>query len=105
MRRVLTITGVLAGFGLAVFASVAVVRTIDGQRQYRQFLATGEQALADGDMYAAIEAFSGALALRPDSMAAYYRRGEAYRAQNRTDEALANFREANRRAPDAAEPL
>jgi tetratricopeptide (TPR) repeat protein len=105
VRRVLTITGVLAGFGLAVFASVAVVRTIDGQRQYRQFLTTGEQALADGDMYAAIEAFSGALALRPDSMVAYYRRGEAYRAQNRTDEALANFREANRRAPDAAEPL
>ncbi len=105
MRRVLTIAGVLAGFGLAVFASVAVVRTVDGQRQYRQFLATGEQALADGDVYAAIEAFSGALALRPDSMVAYYRRGEAYRAQNRTDEALANFREANRRAPDAAEPL
>jgi tetratricopeptide (TPR) repeat protein len=105
VRRVLTITGILAGFGLAVFAAVAVVRTIDGQRQYRQLLAAGEQALADGDAYAAIEAFSGALALRPDSMVAYYRRGEAYRAQNRTDEALTNFREANRRAPDAAEPL
>lgn len=105
MRRVLTIAALLAGFGLAVFGSVAVVRTIDGQRQYRQFLATGEQALAAGDMYAAIEAFSGALALRPDSMVAYYRRGEAYRAQNRTDEALSNFREANLRAPDAPEPL
>lgn len=105
MRRVLTITGVIAGFGLAVFASVAVVRSIDGQRQYRQLLSTGEQALADGDAYAAIEAFSGALALRPDSMVAYYRRGEAYRAQNRADEALANFREANKQAPDAPEPL
>ena len=95
----------MSGFGLTVFASVAVIRTIDGQRQYRQFLATGEQALSDGDTYAAIEAFSGALALRPESMVAYYRRGEAYRAQNRADEALANFREANRRAPEAPEPL
>ena len=34
-----------------------------------------------GNTYAAIEAFSGALALRPDSMVAYYRRGEAYHAQ------------------------
>jgi tetratricopeptide (TPR) repeat protein len=105
VRRVLTVAGVVIALGLAVLASWAVVRSIESQRQYRQLLATGERALADGDSYAAIEAFSGALALRPDSMAAYYRRGEAYRAQNRTDEALTNFREANRRAPDASEPL
>jgi tetratricopeptide (TPR) repeat protein len=105
VRRVLTLTGILAVFGLAVFASVAGIRSIDGQRQYRQLLAAGERALSEGDTYTAIESFSGALALRPDSMVAYYRRGEAYRAQNRADEALANFREANRRAPDAPEPL
>ncbi len=96
---------VVLAFGTLVAGTAAIVERLDSQRQYRRLLTTGEQALGDGDTFAAIEAFSGALALRPESMAAYYRRGEAYRAQNRGDEALTNLREANRLAPDAPEPL
>jgi tetratricopeptide (TPR) repeat protein len=105
VKRVLAAAGVVLAFGALVAGTASLVEGLDSQRQYRRLLETGEQALADGDSFAAIEAFSGALALRPESMAAYYRRGEAYRAQNRGDEALANLREANRLAPDAPEPL
>jgi tetratricopeptide (TPR) repeat protein len=105
VKRVITAAGALLAFGAVVAAAAVVIDRVDRQREYRRLLSSGEQALADGDTYAAIEAFSGAAALRPDSMAAYYRRGEAYRTQNRRDEAEANFREANRLAPDAAEPL
>ena len=45
-------------------------------------------AAAAGETYRAVEAFSGALAFRPNSMVAYLRRGEAYRAQRRDDEAI-----------------
>ena len=38
-------------------------------------------------------------------MVAYYRRGEAYRSQNQELEAVANFRQANRLAPNATQPL
>ncbi len=98
-------TGLVSAVGLVVLGAVAIAWRLDNQRQYLRLLTTGEQALAEADTFGAIEAFSGALALRPDSMAAHYRRAEAYRAQNRLDEALANLREAHRLAPDAAEPL
>ena len=69
-----------------------------------RLLAQGEQALAAGNAYGAIEAFSGALALRPGSMVAYFRRGEAYRTEpaGRGD---GDLREAARLAPDAPQPL
>jgi tetratricopeptide (TPR) repeat protein len=105
VKRVLAIAGLVLAVGAVLAGAVALAWRLDNDRQYRRLLVTGDQALSAGDAFGAIEAFSGALALRPDSMVAYYRRAEAYRAQNRTDEALANLREANRLAPDAPEPL
>ncbi len=105
VKRVLTAAASAALFGLLVAGAVVIVERVDREREYRRLLAAGERALADGDAFGAIEAFSGALVLRPASMAAYFRRAEAYRAQGRTDEALANLREAHRLAPDAPEPL
>jgi tetratricopeptide (TPR) repeat protein len=101
----------LAGLGLGlVVGGVAVVgasifQHLGGERDYRRLLGDGERALRAGNSYAAIEAFSGALAFRPKSMVAHYRRAEAYRAQGRDDEALRDLREAVRLAPDAPEPL
>ena len=88
-----------------VAAAVILVQQLDHDRQYRQLLAEGELALERGQSYQAIEHFSGALALRPTSMAAYYRRGEAYREQRQDDRAIRDLREAARLSPNASQPL
>jgi len=77
----------LAVFGLVItaVAGVLVVQQTTRNRRYLQLLESGQQALDSGNSYLAIEAFSGALALRPQSMVAYYHRGEAYRSQSRAD--------------------
>src|SRR5262249_29227948 len=98
MLVVVAILGSVAG-------GVVVVQRLDRDREYRQLLARGEQALQTGNTYEAIEDFSGALALRPDSMVAYYRRGEAYHADHHDDWAIRDLREASRLAPDAVQPL
>ena len=105
MRRGLIALGVL---GLVVAASVAVWATVgylDRETQYRHFLQDGERAMAAGNAYAALEAFAGAAALRPKSMVAHYRRGEAHLALRRFDEAARDLREAAELAPDAPQPL
>lgn len=104
MNAVKRILALVAVGGLAV-AGVGLLQHVERSRQYQGLLRTGERALQAGNSYAAIEAFSGALALRPDSMAAYYQRGEAYRAQHHDDEAVRDLRQALRLAPDATQPL
>ncbi len=95
----------LAGLVLVAAVAVATVERLNEGRKYRQLLATGEQALSEGRNYVAIEAFSGALALRPASAVAYYHRGEAYGAQAQWQSAVRDLREARRLAPDAPQPL
>jgi tetratricopeptide (TPR) repeat protein len=97
------VLGVVLVAGAA--GAVALYQQISAERHYRRLVAEGEAALAASQTYVAIEAFSGALAFRPDSMVAYLRRGEAYRAQGRNDEAVRDWREAIRLAPDAPQPL
>ncbi|MCC7008907.1 MAG: tetratricopeptide repeat protein [Acidobacteria bacterium] len=101
MRRLAVILASTA----AVVAVVLLVQHLEREREYRRLLAEGEAALADGRSAVAIELFSGALALRPSSMPAYYRRGEAYRAQGFDEQAVRDLREAARLAPTAAQPL
>jgi tetratricopeptide (TPR) repeat protein len=105
LKRLLVLLGLLVTAGGLAAAGVTLVQRLESERQYRRLLAQGEQALSSGNTYGAIEAFSGALALKPGSMVAYYRRGEAYRAQNQPAEAVANLREALRIAPNAPQPL
>lgn len=92
---------------LATIVALAVnaVQQIGHERQVRDLLVKGEQALARGQSYQAIEFFSGAIALRPNSMPAYFRRGEAYRDQRQDDRAVRDFLEASRLSPTASEPL
>jgi len=95
--------------GIVILSAMAVsgilIQRFNADRQYRRLVAEGDRALAAGESYRAVEAFSGALAFRPTSMVAYLRRGEAYRAQRRDDEAIRDWREATRLAPDAPQPL
>lgn len=105
MKRALPFIGLgIVLLGVAG-GGAAIAQRIEGERQYRRLLDAGEQALASGDSYAAIEAFSGALAFRPESMVAHFRRGEAYALQRRIDEAERDLRAASRLAPSAPQPL
>jgi tetratricopeptide (TPR) repeat protein len=78
------------------------------QRNYSNLLSRGDAALRDDQTFSAIEAYSGAIALRPDSMLAYLRRGQTYvRRADRGDlEAAArDFRTASGLDPAATRPL
>jgi tetratricopeptide (TPR) repeat protein len=78
------------------------------QRDYAASLTRGDNALRDDQTFAAIEAYSGAIALRSDSMLAYLRRGQTYqRRGDRGDfEAAArDFRTAAALDPTATRPL
>ena len=105
VKRPLALLGLILVVGGGAIVAAAIYQHISGERHYRRLLADGERALRGGNSYAAIEAFSGALAFRPDSMVAHFRRAEAYRAQQRDDEALRDLRDAVRLAPDAPQPL
>ena len=105
VKRSLALLGLVLVVGGVVVVGATIYQHLDGERRYRRLLADGERAARAGNSYAAIEAFSGALAFRPQSMVAHYRRAEAYRAQGRDDEALRDLREAVRLAPDAPQPL
>lgn len=85
---------------LAVLAGNAVVR----EREYQALLIQGDRALADGQTYQAIEAFSGAIALRQDSMVAHLKRGEAYQLRGEYGAALRDLRVAARLDPSAVRP-
>jgi tetratricopeptide (TPR) repeat protein len=101
VKRALTLV-----VGVVVVAALAaLVGQFDRERQYQGLLASGEEALRDGNSYLAVEAFSGALALRPASMVAFYRRGEAYRTQRHYEAAIRDWKDAHRLAPNAPHPL
>jgi tetratricopeptide (TPR) repeat protein len=95
--------------GVALVALVGAVVSLsdrlERERLYRQLLADGERALRSGQSPVALEAFSGAIALRRDSMVAYYRRGEAYRDERQYDRAVRDLQRARELAPDAPQPL
>lgn len=101
MKLALAVAGLI---GLAVASALAVQQLNRGE-QFRVLMASGDEALGAGSTYAAIEAYSGAMALRPDSMASHLRRGKAYEAQRRQDEAIRDYMEAARLQSGAAEPL
>jgi tetratricopeptide (TPR) repeat protein len=90
----------LAGVGGAL-AYQAAVR----ERDYRALLGRGDAALRDEQTLGAIESYSGAIALRPDSILAHLRRGETYRELGDFDEAARDFRTASDLDPSATRPL
>jgi tetratricopeptide (TPR) repeat protein len=88
--RVLRWTPVKRAFlaGLLVVCCVAAAFELTAtrrERDYLQLVDRGEAALARDDTFAAIEAFSGAIALRDDAMLGYLKRGEAYWRRHQLD--------------------
>jgi tetratricopeptide (TPR) repeat protein len=97
----LTVLVLAAAGGAAAFQAV-------GQRNYSAYLTRGDNALRDDQSFNAIEAYSGAIALRPGSMLAYLRRGQTYQRRGDRgdlDAAARDFRTAARLDPTAPRPL
>ena len=67
------------------------------EASHRDLIRRGDAAMADGDLSVAIEAFSGAIALKGDSMIGYLMRGDAYRLRNELEAALRDLRQAAER--------
>lgn len=72
------VVGVVAAVAL-VLAAALVWLDARQEREYRRLLAAGDAAAANAQTVEAVEAFSGALALQPRSVAARLKRGEVYR--------------------------
>lgn len=92
-------------FALALVGGALAYQAVDREREYRALLSQGDAALQQGGASGAIESYSGAIALRPDSMLAHLRRGETYRQRNDFDAAARDFRRAADLDPSATRPL
>jgi tetratricopeptide (TPR) repeat protein len=100
MKRGLAV-GVLAALLVAVLYGIAVTRR---DAEYRILIERGDAALARDDSFAAIDAFTLAQNLKSDSMAAYLKRGEAYRRRNELDAAQRDLKRATQLDPVAPLP-
>src|ERR1043166_1522783 len=104
MKRFLALVVVL---GVSAVGAASIYQAVARQRDYRSLLTRGDAALHDDQTFEAIEAYSGAIALRPDSMLAYLRRGETYQRRGDRgdlDQAARDFRMATQLDPAAPRP-
>jgi tetratricopeptide (TPR) repeat protein len=102
MKRFLAVVVVL---GMSAVGAASVYQAVARQRDYRIQLTRGDAALREDQTFGAIEAYSGAIALRSDSMLAYLRRGETYQRRGDLDAAARDFRKAAALDPSATHPL
>jgi tetratricopeptide (TPR) repeat protein len=101
VRRLSAILAILALVGIALAIRQAAAR----DRDYRLEIERGDTALRDDKTSDALEAYSGASALRPDSMLAVLRRGETYLLRGEIDAAAKDFARAAELDPLATRPL
>lgn len=90
MRRLLLVLPVAAIAALLAFAYASLT----AERRYYDLVRQGEEALARANSSEAVEAFSGAIAIRSDRMLAWFKRGETYRGRGEVDAALRDLRRA-----------
>jgi tetratricopeptide (TPR) repeat protein len=86
-------------------AGAAVVSTVSGgAREYDRLIAAGDAAVAADQPFQALEAYSVAIALRPDSMLAHLKRGMTYQRHGELENALKDLRRATELDPTATRP-
>ena len=71
MKRILAGSVLLALSAAGVYGYFLSER----ERNYRQQIADGDAALAHDNTFSAVEKFSGAIALKPEAMLGYLKRG------------------------------
>jgi tetratricopeptide (TPR) repeat protein len=102
MRRFLPAT-ILAVIAATAGAAVYVVYATE--QEYERLMTDGDAAAANGKVFEALEAYSGAIALRPDSMVAHLKRGVAYHRRGELGAAFKDLRTASELDPTATRPL
>ena len=100
MRRLLLALIVLFVGMVGVFVYTGLTR----EQEFQRLIAEGDHALRDDQTFLAVEAYSGALALTPDSMVVYLKRGETYRQHGDLPAALRDLSMAARLDPTATRP-
>ena len=100
MKRAIAAVLLLLG-SLAVAYGFVVTRR---ENSHRDYIRRGDAAMAAGDFSTAVEAFSGAIALKSDSMIGYLKRGDAYRRRDELEAALRDLRRASEIDPGAPLP-
>ena len=79
---------------IAGVAGALAVGALKNERDFDRLIAAGDAAVLAERPYQASEAYSGAIALKPDSMLAHYKRGAVYQSLNEQENALRDFRSA-----------
>src|SRR3954468_9190736 len=102
MNRVVVATVAVAAL---VGATVLGWFEVRQARDFRRLLAVGDAALARDQTSAAIEAYSGAIALRRDSMLGRLKRGDASRRRGEHRPALRDLEQAAALDPTAPRPI
>jgi hypothetical protein len=78
MRRTLLALALVAAAGVAGALAYSSLTT---EREFVRLVAAGDEAAAADRPFEALEAYSGALALVPDAMVPYLKRGRVYQQQ------------------------
>lgn len=91
MRRTIVAVVIVA---IAGVAGALAFGALANEREFDRQIADGDSAVIAERPFQAIEAYSGAIALKPDSMLAHYKRGAVYQSQNELEAALRDFRSA-----------
>jgi tetratricopeptide (TPR) repeat protein len=98
---------ILAGSVLLALSAAGVYGYFlnERERNYRQQIADGDAALAHDNTFSAVEKFSGAIALKPEAMLGYLKRGQTYRRRGEFVAAIRDLRRASELDPTATPPL
>ena len=89
---------------LVGMAGVFVYQGATREREFQQLITEGDRAALNGQPFLALEAYSGALALDPTSMAVHLKRGETYQRQGDFRNAIRDLLMAARLDPAATRP-
>jgi tetratricopeptide (TPR) repeat protein len=77
---------------VAGVAGALAFGALANEREFDRLIADGDAAIVAERPFQAIEAYSGAIALKPDSMLAHFKRGSVYQSQNELEAAMRDFR-------------
>ncbi|MBY0494124.1 MAG: tetratricopeptide repeat protein [Cyanobacteria bacterium] len=91
MRLTIPAVVVVAIAGVAGALAVGALRN---EREFERLIAEGDAAVVAERPFQANEAYSGAIARKPDSMVAHFKRGAVYQSLNELENALRDFRSA-----------
>jgi tetratricopeptide (TPR) repeat protein len=102
MRRTLVFVGLVGVAGGTLAFGYSAYAT---EREFNRLVAEGDQAVQEDRLFEGAESYSGAIALDPDAMAPYLKRGSLYRVQGEAEAALRDLRRAAELDPSATRPL